>query len=117
MKLKVPKTERKRSSDSRWKRVLRTIVVVLLVVVIMGLAGTHLFALITGNELLAAPENAVSSVLTPVQTGFSSVVDWVVDYLYKLKLRARIELEYNNLKQQNEQLFHDRYLLDEILNS
>jgi len=114
MKLKVPKTERKRSSDSRWKRVLRTIVVVLLVVVIMGLAGTHLFALITGNELLAAPENAVSSVLTPVQTGFSSVVDWVVDYLYKLKLRSRIELEYNNLKQENEQLIYDAMLVEEL---
>ena len=114
MKLKVPKTERKRSSDSRWKRVIRTIVVVLLVVVIMGLAGTHLFALITGNELLAAPENAVSSVLTPVQTGFSSVVDWVVDYLYKLKLRSRIELEYNNLKQENEQLIYDAMLVEEL---
>ena len=114
MKLKVPKTERKRSSDSRWKRVIRTIVVVLLVVVIMGLAGTHLFALITGNELLAAPENAVSSVLTPVQTGFSSVVDWVVDYLYKLKLRARIELEYNNLQQENEQLIYDAMLVEEL---
>jgi len=114
MKLKVPKTEQKRSSDSRWKRVLKRIVLILLVVVLMGLAGTHLFALITGNALLAMPEDKVASIITPIQTGFSSVVDWVVDYLYTLKLRSRIELEYNNLKQENEQLIYDAMLVEEL---
>ena len=114
MKLKVPKTERKRSADSRWKRVLKSVVLVLIVVVLLGLAGTHLFALITGNPLLAVPEDKVASILTPIQTGFSSVVDWVVDYLYTLKLRSRIELEYNNLKQENEQLIYDAMLVEEL---
>lgn len=114
MKLKVPKTERKRSGDSRWKRIFKTVVLVALVVILLGLSGTHLFALITGSDLLAAPENQVAGVITPIQTGFSSVVDWVVDYLYKLKLRARIELEYNNLKQENEQLIYDAMLVEEL---
>lgn len=114
MKLKVPKTERKRSGDSRWKRIFKTVVLVVLVLILLGLSGTHLFALITGSDLLAAPENQVAGVITPIQTGFSSVVDWVVDYLYKLKLRARIELEYNNLKQENEQLIYDAMLVEEL---
>ena len=114
MKLKVPKTERKRSSDSRLKRILKGALITLLVIVLLGLAGTHLLALITGNALLAEPENQVSRVVTPIQTGFSSVVDWVVDYLYKLKLRSRIELEYNNLKQENEQLIYDAMLVEEL---
>lgn len=114
MKLKVPKTERKRSGDSRWKRIFKTVVLVVLVVILLGLSGMHLFALITGSDLLAAPENQVAGVITPIQTGFSSVVDWVVDYLYKLKLRARIELEYNNLKQENEQLIYDAMLVEEL---
>ena len=114
MKLKVPKTERKRSSDSRLKRILKGVLLTLLVIVLLGLAGTHLLALITGNALLAEPENQVSRVVTPIQTGFSSVVDWVVDYLYKLKLRSRIELEYNNLKQENEQLIYDAMLVEEL---
>ena len=114
MKLKAPKTERKRSSDSRAARVIRRIVLILLVTVLLGLAGSHLFHLITGNALLAVPENTVAGVLTPVQSGFSSVVDWVVDYLYKLKLRSRIELEYNNLKQENEQLVYDAMLVEEL---
>ena len=114
MKLKVPKTERKRSSDSRLKRILKGVLLTLLVIVLLGLAGTHLLALITGNALLAEPENQVARVVTPIQTGFSSVVDWVVDYLYKLKLRSRIELEYNNLKQENEQLIYDAMLVEEL---
>lgn len=114
MKLKVPKTERKRSSDSRLKRVLKAVVLVLLAVVLVGLAATHLLALITGNAMLAEPENQVASVVSPIQTGFSSVVDWVVDYLYKLKLRSRIELEYNNLKQENEQLIYEAMLVEEL---
>ena len=43
----------------------------------------------------AVPEEGVSAVMTPLQSGFSAVVDWVADYLYTLKLRSRIELEYN----------------------
>ncbi|MBR3873451.1 MAG: rod shape-determining protein MreC [Clostridia bacterium] len=114
MRSKAPKTDRKRASDNRLLRGLRRVLIFVIIVVLMGLAGMHLFHLITGNELLAVPENQVASVLTPVQNGFSSVVDWVVDYLYKLKLRARIELEYNNLKQENEQLVYDAMLVEEL---
>ena len=60
MKLKVPKTERKRSSDSRLKRFFRRALIVAVVLALLGLAGTHLFALITGNETLAIPEEGVS---------------------------------------------------------
>ena len=114
MNLKGKKTERKRSSDSRWRRGLKATILTLIFIVVLGLAGTHLFYLITGNSLLAIPENAVSGAMTPVQSGFSSVVDWVVDYLYQLKLRSRIELEYNNLKQENEQLVYDAMLVEEL---
>ena len=114
MKLKTPKTDRQRSSDSRLARVIRRIVLILIVVVLLGLAGTHLLYLITGSPMLAVPENQVAGAITPIQSGFSSVVDWVVDYLYQLKLRSRIELEYNRLKQENEQLVYDAMLVEEL---
>lgn len=114
MKLKVPKTERRKSADSRAKHIWRRVVIILIAVVLLGLAGTRLFGLITGNDLLKKPEEAVASVVTPLQTGFSSVVDWIVDYLYRLKLRSRLELEYNNLKQENEQLVYQAMLADEL---
>ena len=114
MKLKIPKKERKRSSDSPLSRGLKRIVIILIVLVLMALAGLHLLYLITGNELTAIPENQIANAVTPIQSGFSSVVDWVVDYLYKLKLRSRIELEYNNLKQENEQLVYEAMLVEEL---
>ena len=114
MKLKFPKKERKRSQENRLTRGLKRVVVVLIMLVIVALAGTRLLYLITGNELAALPENQVASVITPIQSGFSSVVDWVVDYLYQLKLRARIELEYNKLKQENEQLVYDAMMVEEL---
>ena len=114
MKLKVPKTERKRPQDSRLRRILRRVLIIALVVGLMGLAATHLLALITGYDVLAVPEEGVSAVMTPLQSGFSAVVDWVVDYLYTLKLRSRIELEYNQLKTENEQLVYDAMLAEEM---
>ena len=114
MKLKKPRKERKRSSESRLGRGLKRVVIVSIVLVLMALAGLHLLYLITGNELTAIPENQVANAITPIQSGFSSVVDWVVDYLYKLKLRSRIELEYNNLKQENEQLVYEAMLVEEL---
>lgn len=114
MKLKVPKTERRRPQDSRLRRILRRALIIALVVGLMGLAATHLLALITGYDVLAVPEEGVSAVMTPLQSGFSAVVDWVADYLYTLKLRSRIELEYNRLKTENEQLVYDAMLAEEM---
>ncbi|MEG2605141.1 MAG: rod shape-determining protein MreC, partial [Clostridia bacterium] len=114
MKLKVPKTERRRSNDSKARHIWRRVLLVLIVFVLLVLSGLHLLGLITGNKMLALPENAVATVLTPVQTGFSTVVDWVVEYFYKVKLRARIELEYNNLRQENEQLVYQAMLAEEL---
>lgn len=114
MKLKVPKKERRKSGDSRGKHILRNVMIVLCVLALMGLAGTHLLKLITGNEMLAIPENGVAAVVTPLQSGFASVVNWISDYFYTLKLRSRLELEYNNLRQENEQLTYQAMLAEEL---
>lgn len=114
MRLTEPRPERRRSRDSGSRMVWRRILLTLAVVVILGLSGVHLFGLITGNQTLAIPEDAVAGILTPVQTGFSSIVESVVNYLYKLKLRANLELAYNDLKQENEQLVYQAMLADEL---
>ena len=116
MKLKIPKTDRKRAADGRFKRAVRTILTWAVVIVLLGLSGTHLLSLITNYDypITALPENAVAGAITPVQSGFSMIVDGVVDYLRQLKLRSRIELEYNNIKQENEQLIYDAMLVEEL---
>ncbi len=114
MKLRVPKTERRKSADSKAKHILRRVIIILVTIVLLGLAGTRLMGVILGEPLLKKPEEAVAGIVTPIQSGFSAVVDWIVDYLYRIKLRARLELEYNNLKQENEQLVYKAMLADEL---
>ena len=72
MKLKKTQKERKRSTDSPLSRAMKRVVIVLIFLVLMGLAGSHLLYLITGSELAAIPENQVSNAVTPIQSGFSS---------------------------------------------
>jgi len=114
MKLKVPKTERRKSKDSKAKRILRIVLVGFVVVLVVGLVGLHLVSTIFGNESLGFGDQLVTRVVTPAQEGFSTVVDWVVDRLYQLKLYSRLELEYNNLRQENEQLVYRAMLADEL---
>ncbi len=114
MSLKQPKPERKRSRDSGGRRILRRVVLIVITLALLGLAGMHLLGLITGNSTFAIPEDKVASVLTPLQSGFSSVVESVVNYLYKLKLRANLEIAYNDLKQENEQLVYQAMLSNEL---
>ena len=106
MRLHGPKTERRKNSDSRSKHILRRVLLTLVTLVLLGLAGMHLLGLITLDNRYNIAEDTVASVLTPLQSGFSSVVESVVNYLYKLKLRANLEIAYNNLKQENEQLVY-----------
>ncbi|MBN1778177.1 MAG: rod shape-determining protein MreC [Clostridiales bacterium] len=97
----------------RWRLIRRTVIVIV-VLALLALAASHLFALITGNDTLRAPENGVATVLTPLQTGFSSIVDAVVDYLRTLKLRANIETAYNEIKLENEQLVYQAMLAEQL---
>ncbi|MBR4067350.1 MAG: rod shape-determining protein MreC [Clostridia bacterium] len=113
MKLKVPKTERRKGS-SKGARIVRITFVTVIVVLVIGLVGLHLFGTIFGNKTLLMGDEVVTNVVTPVQNGFSAVVDWVVDRLYQLKLYSRLELEYNNLRQENEQLVYRAMLADEL---
>ncbi len=109
-----PITERRKRKNSRAKSILRRIVATLAVIALLSLGAFHLLGLITGNKAYDTPENAVSTVLTPIQAGFSSVVESVVNYLYKIKLRANLETAYNELKDQNEQLVYQAMLVDEL---
>ncbi len=108
-----PETKKAKRNSHQW-RFLRRTVIFIAVFGLLALAGMHLFALITGNETLRVPENAVTGVLTPLQTGVSSVVDAIVDYLRTIKLRANLETAYNEIKLENEQLVYQAMLADEL---
>ncbi len=114
MKLKVPKTERRKSKNSRGRQVLKKLLMTVILLGIVALIALYMVGRITGSDLPTFAENGIAALLTPVQNGFSTAVEWSMDQLYKLKLYSRLELEYNALRQENEQLVYRAMLADEL---
>ncbi|MCE5344354.1 MAG: rod shape-determining protein MreC [Eubacteriales bacterium] len=114
MREKEPKPKRRKDVQKGVRPVFRRVLLIAVALALLAFASFHLLWLITEDSTFKKPENAVATVLTPVQTGFSSIVESVVNYLYTLKLRANLELAYNEVKQQNEQLVYQAMLADEL---
>ena len=94
---------------------LRGFVLTIVTLVLLLSAGTYiLHRLIPGLDILGAPEDAVSSIFTPIQTVFSNITESVVGYFRSMKLRSNIEAEYNALRAENEQLVYKAMLADEL---
>lgn len=66
------------------------------------------------NGVLRMPENGVAQVVAPIQNVFSNITDTVVAYLRKLKLRDNLEIEYNKLKDEYDQLVPRAMLADHL---
>ena len=95
--------------------VLRGIVLALITLVLLLTAGSYILKrLVPGIDALGAPENAVSSIFTPIQTFFSGMTESVAGYFRSMKLRSNIEAEYNALRAENEQLVYKAMLADEL---
>lgn len=114
MNVNTPRTRRRKSSDGRGRVIFRRIILVLVILVLFFLAVMHLLTLINKSDATAGPEKLVSRIITPLQNGFQKVVGWIDEYFYSLKLRSRLELEYNTLRQENEQLTYQAMLANEL---
>ena len=107
--------EKKKRRESKGYRRLRRLILTVITLVVLGLAGFQIaYLIMPDNAILAVPGGAISKVVTPVQNVFANGVNWFTDYLYKLKLRSRIEKEYNKLRQENEELVYRAMLADEL---
>ena len=94
---------------------LRGLVLTLVTLVLLVTAGSYiLHRIIPDFAILAGPENAVSSIVTPIQTFFSGISESVANYFRSMKLRSNIEAEYNALRAENEQLVYKAMLADEL---
>ena len=95
--------------------VLRRIILVIITLVLLVTAGAYiLHRIVPGTAVLGAPENAVSSIMTPIQTFFSGITESIAGYFRSMKLRSNIENEYNALRAENEQLVYKAMLADEL---
>lgn len=82
-------------------------------IVLAAIVGMSVLAQFSDISILDAPRRWIASAVQPIQSVFSSAVDGVVQYLYKLKLRSNIEYEYNKLRLENEQLTYQAMLNNE----
>ncbi len=113
-KQKRERTVRAGAEEKKKLRARRRLGVIVITILITAVLGCMFFARVTGYDILSTPENGISTVLTPVQSLFSSIVDSVVDYLQTLKVRANLETEYNNLRAENEELTYQAMLVEEL---
>ena len=94
---------------------LRILALTVITVLLLATVGLYILARIYPEvSALEAPENAISEVMTPVQSFFSGITESVAGYFRSLKLRANIEAEYNALRAENEQLVYKAMLADEL---
>lgn len=77
---------------------------IVIVVLLIAIVATIAFQFFPGLGILDKPRHAVSTVITPVQSVFSKLVDSVETYLRKLKYRATLEEEYQKLQEKVDEL-------------
>lgn len=66
------------------------------------------------QNIVSLPSRAVSAVLKPFQSAFSWTTNYVSNYLANFKLRKTIEIEYNKLRAENDELTYKSLLNDEL---
>ncbi|MBR0266908.1 MAG: rod shape-determining protein MreC [Clostridia bacterium] len=95
--------------------VLRGFILTIVTLVLLVTAGSFILRrLFPDTAVLGAPENAVSSIMTPIQTFFSGITESIAGYFRSMKLRSNIESEYNALRAENEQLVYKAMLAEEL---
>ena len=102
----------------RAHHVIRGIILVVVTLSLLLAVAAYIFHRISPDVPgLGIPENAIGSVVTPVQDFFSGLTETLFGYFRSLKLRANIEAEYNALRAENEQLVYKAMLADELQNT
>jgi len=108
-----------RTAPSRrggWKRTISLILITTVLVVTMLSIGLSYFVSQDGmlGKLLDLPQTAVSSAVSPVQEGFAWITQSVANYFRRIKLRSRLEEEYEALRAENERLTYEAMRADEL---
>jgi rod shape-determining protein MreC len=108
-------TGKRRIRHGKPYRFIRGFMIAAVSLILLVSVGAYVFhRILPDTPGLDAPENAISAIVTPVQSFFSGITESVFGYFRTLKLRANIEAEYNALRAENEQLVYKAMLADEL---
>lgn len=106
-----------RKKRKRWPRIVALGALTTLVAGMLILALVDKFApdqTYVPKSMTELPAKVISAVMQPLQKGFASVSNGVTGYLENWKLRKTIEIEYNKLRAQNDELTYEALRNDEL---
>lgn len=66
------------------------------------------------SNIVGMPSRVITAVIKPFQSAFSWATNYVSDQLASFKLRKTIEIEYNKLRAENDELVYKSLLNDEL---
>ncbi|MDR0928395.1 MAG: rod shape-determining protein MreC [Oscillospiraceae bacterium] len=109
---------RRKQKETKWPKKLALGFLAFLLVAGLALEMVNAFApadqALLPQGLVKLPGQVVSFVAQPLQSGFAWVTNRVADYLQTRKLQENIEIEYNKLIAQNEELIYQALYNDEL---
>ena len=93
---------------------LRIIILVMVTVCLFAAVTAYVLNNLFGIKQFGVSENAISSVVSPVQDFFSGVSETLFGYFRSMKLRANIENEYNDLRAKYEEVVYKAMQADDL---
>jgi len=93
---KKKKKKKNQTDDDRRSFIKSLVIIAICAVLFLGVA-LMVVSNFVSHPLLNVPRQMITSVITPVQSFFSSITGNVVDYLRTLKIRGNLEYEYEQL--------------------
>lgn len=111
------KKKRKTNKESKERIIpgwLRIIILIMVTVLLFSAAAAYVLNHLFEVEQFGVSENAISSVVSPVQDFFSGVSETFFGYFRSMKLRANIEREYNDLRAKYEEVVYKAMQADDL---
>ncbi|MBQ7657040.1 MAG: rod shape-determining protein MreC [Clostridia bacterium] len=118
----APKKGKKGKSGKKKKKTLeeerQSFVRLMLIILLCGGLFIIVAVMVVSNfvklPVLSVPQQLVTSVISPIQSAFSSATDGVVQYLRKLKIRGNLEFEYEQLRAKLDDYATDVAMMEEL---
>ena len=96
-KKKSSRKKKKKQQDEDRRGFIRSMMVIVICAVLFIMVAMMVLSNFISHPLLALPRKMVTTIITPVQSVFTTVTDSVVNYLRTLKIRGNLEYEYEQL--------------------
>ena len=111
---KGKKSKKKKTAEEERQSFLRAMMIILLCGGLFLMAAAMVASIFVQLPILSVPRKIVTSIVSPVQSFFSTVTGNVADYLRMLKIRGNIEFEYEQLRAKLDDYATDVAMMEEL---